>query len=263
MEFNKKQKLIIDLTGEVEVNDLTCEDDTENKSLNVQHELLKLVKVAKPINPIEIKGTKPATEMVTEHDLAKMAPNTWLNDACIDGFLKLCLKGNNDKFHVFSALFYTYLVGDGYKYEKVSKWTKGVDIFARRAFFFPINVGKHWMMCYANTAKKMVYYLDSLCFEARGNEVLGNIRRYMEDEHMAKKGTPLEGWEYKILKNVPQQEGIDDCGVFCSFFIWLLLRGIEMDEHIDPISAVGVLRNVKQANMRHKMTEALINGFVE
>ena len=121
--------------------------------------------------------------------------------------------------HFFNSFFFTKLLENGsYNYRQVKRWTKRFDLFSRSKVFAPVNVGNmHWCMVMVDVARREVRYFDSM--GAGGEPYLKAMKRYLEDEHRAKKGSELEGgWTLtRTTRDTPRQTNGYDCGVFASF----------------------------------------------
>ena len=98
---------------------------------------------------------------VTQDDLDRLDPGKWLNAKLIDLRFRIMLSEGADSIwnscpglepsdvYVFSSLFYTKLVEKDRvtHHELVERWTKNVDIFAKKFIFVPIHEGVHWSTC--------------------------------------------------------------------------------------------------------------------
>ncbi|KAJ3405519.1 hypothetical protein HDV05_006534, partial [Chytridiales sp. JEL 0842] len=105
------------------------------------------------------KGKSSVT--IYRDDMRRLNDGEFLNDTLIEFFLKyisieLCPE-RDEKFYIFSTFFYQQLTqkDDTAKYSKpspetaynrVRRWTKGVDIFAKELIFVPINEHMHWYL---------------------------------------------------------------------------------------------------------------------
>ena len=76
--------------------------------------------------------------------------------------------------------------------------------------------------------KKIVYY-DSMGGSGRG--FLEAMMRYLQDEHLAKKGCELDAseWELREEPRAPQQRNGCDCGVFTCMVAEALSRGVDLE----------------------------------
>jgi sentrin-specific protease 1 len=102
-----------------------------------------------------------------------------------------------------------------YTYANVSRWSHGVDIFACSVVIIPINVKHtHWSVGVIFPQRQGIAVVDS-----RGpgpQRVYDWLLRYVQDEHLDKRGVPLpepESWQRLTLASPQQTNGVD-CGVF-------------------------------------------------
>lgn len=101
----------------------------------------------------------------TAADLARLAPDEFLNDTAIDYYLRYVrMKLENERpedaarCYFFNSFFYKKLSEKGNgggggmnaaaaaSYTKVEKWTRSVDIFAKDYIFVPIHDHLHWSL---------------------------------------------------------------------------------------------------------------------
>ena len=173
------------------------------------------------------------TDTVQRESMQKLQPGVWLNDEVIHYFL-LMLARRDEAFcdadperrrcHFFKSFFLTKLLHqEGYRYGNVKRWSRKVprkDIFALDKIFFPVNVGgMHWTVAVAFMQKRRIEFYDSM--NGSGREELQALLSYLNDEHQAKKGSPLpdaDEWELVAPDGVPQQRNGFDCGVFTCMF---------------------------------------------
>ena len=92
-------------------------------------------------------------------------------------------------------------------------------MFAKDFVAVPIHChGNHWTLALINFRERRFEYFDSLC--GGPDQVLVNLRRWLQDEHLAKKGAILDlsPWEDVVWDcnndGTPHQENGKDCGVF-------------------------------------------------
>ncbi|KAJ3771523.1 hypothetical protein FB446DRAFT_739961 [Lentinula raphanica] len=191
-----------------------------------------------------------AKEQVSDKDLARLKPCSWLNDEIIN-FYGALIMGRSDDFkenrssevingvatekkpkildaHYFTTFFWQKLTRDGYEKGRLAKWTKKVDIFSKDVVLIPVNHNNtHWTAAAINFRKKRFESYDSMFLDRSG--VFKVLRNYLDAEHRNKKKAPFDftGWEDHVLKDTPQQENGYDCGVFTCQFLETLSRGEE------------------------------------
>jgi hypothetical protein len=168
-------------------------------------------------------------------DLTLLLTNGWLNDSIINffgGLLRVIgensLRGRGPKAlgWIFSSFFYTRLIQDTtrYDYPGVERWTKTVDVFAYERLIFPINRGNtHWALAVIDTRNLTVTYYDSL--RGMGADVCATLIRWINDEHLAKKKSPLPNVykEAPAPNDLARQRNGYDCGVFVCISMLSLL----------------------------------------
>jgi len=111
-----------------------------------------------------------------------------------------------------------------YEYRNVKRWSKkapGKDIFKLNKILFPINMGNmHWIAAVIFMKRKRIEIFDSMGSD--GSRYLNALFRYVQDEHLDKKKTPLpdaDAWELiPTQRETPRQRNGHDCGVFTCMF---------------------------------------------
>ncbi|KAK1232586.1 hypothetical protein PQX77_004254 [Marasmius sp. AFHP31] len=187
--------------------------------------------------------SKFAREQVSDQDIVRLRPGSWLNDEIINfygamilGRAESCQKEKENKgssgrpldAHYFSTFFWTKLEKEGYEKGRLAKWTKKIDIFSKDVILIPVNHNNmHWTGAAINFRKKRIESYDSMNME-RGR-VFKMLRAYLDAEHKNKKKTPFDfsEWNDYTSEETPQQENGFDCGVFTCQFLESLSRGEE------------------------------------
>jgi sentrin-specific protease 1 len=132
------------------------------------------------------------------------------------------------RIHFHSTFFFTKLTENGFSYEKVRRWTRGIDVFTNDLIIIPVNVkNTHWYLAVINLRHKRTEIYDSDDPAAPGaaaGHVHEILMRYLKEEHMDKKRTPLDEkeWTRQPPGNHPQQSNKDDCGVFTLMTIFYM-----------------------------------------
>ena len=100
-----------------------------------------------------------------------------------------------------------------------------VDIFKFRKLFFPVNENyAHWILGVVDFAKEKFSVLDPYQAHAKPRpSLIHHLKRYLEDEHLDKKGAPLpydfwDNWEFVDIDHaIPfQTNGASKCSAFAS-----------------------------------------------
>jgi len=164
-------------------------------------------------------------DSVQRASMQTLQPGRWINDEIINYFLKNCLAKRDEllcstqpgrkRSHFFNSYFVQTMFDDKnshpakrgrYNYNNVKRWSKkvpGKDIFNLRYIVCPINLDNmHWTSAVIYMEDKKICYYDSL----GGTEwtKLEGLLEYVKDEHKAKKGKELEGWEEWELLGCPE-----------------------------------------------------------
>ncbi|KAI0271549.1 hypothetical protein BC834DRAFT_449038 [Gloeopeniophorella convolvens] len=190
---------------------------------------------------------KAARLQVTDSDLGRLRPGTWLNDEIINFYGQLILdrsearpKGNalkngarRDKspildVHYFNSFFFEKLSREGYEKARLAKWTKKFDIFSKDVILIPINHGNsHWTAAAINFRRRRIESFDSM--GVRRQDVFDLLREYVKLEHLNKKSKPFDwtDWVDYSPRDTPQQENGYDCGVFTCQFLEAISRGMD------------------------------------
>lgn len=174
-------------------------------------------------------------------DLLTIKGNQWLNDMVVNFYLELINQRSraNDqmpKVHCFNSFLYTSLMQGGFG--RVKNYSKKLDIFDIDILIFPIFLNNHWRLVIVKNRTKRIFYLDSL--SKIGRNILNTIKDYLSEEHLRKKGTPLDfkTWDCDIYPNTPQQDNPNDCGVFMCRFANLIAANHPVTVPQDSIPAL-------------------------
>ena len=177
---------------------------------------------------------------------------------------KLCSKTYKLRSHFFKSFFITNLLNEGsatndgeYEYQNVKHWSKkapGKDIFDLDKILLPINTGKmHWISAVIFMQQKRIEIFDSLpSLGSNGQRYVEALFRYLQDEHLDKKKTPLPDIkEWKLVptkRETPRQHNGDDCGVFTCIIADLLSIDLPLtfdQSHINQVReyiALSIIR---------------------
>lgn len=192
------------------------------------------------------------------------AAGEWLNDEVINFYFKLLQErtkrpGAARACWFTNSFFWPKLSGKEnaeYNFKEVRRWTikAKVDVFEQDYVIFPMNICEtHWAMGAIDLRERGFRYFDSMFSRPHSNFV-PFLRRYLADEHKAKKGKALEGlddWELlKPANPVPKQKNGFDCGVFtCSFAEWFSEgKDFEFEQDDMPSLRVRLASRVMRAD---------------
>ena len=108
-------------------------------------------------------------------------------------------------------------------YERVTSWTKTLNIFALDKIIFPINIkNTHWTLACVYMQRKEIHYFDSL---SPNGEIYTNALLQWVEEESIKKKEYFDKREWKLIDcedNPKQDVHSVDCGVFviaCADFL--------------------------------------------
>lgn len=186
-------------------------------------------------NPKDVLASRFSVD-ITRRTIQCLRPGNWLNDEVINFYFKLLQERCRKTCWFPNSFFWQKLSGNtkSYTFREVQRWTTKakVDIFALDHVVFPMVISDiHWALGVIDLKENGFRYFDSMHCKPHRNFV-PFLRKYVEDEHNAKKGGELDGasrWpllKYKLP--VPQQRNDYDCGVFTCFFADYFAEGKDM-----------------------------------
>ena len=199
--------------------------------------------------------------VLTAGDVERLRPDEFLNDNLVDFYLKVLvgdaarspLRGAGaaaEDVHAFSSHFFTKLretrasseEGRARAHARVERWTRGVDVFAKKFLLVPIVEHLHWslaVVCHpgelaraasarasggepdASRPRPCIVFMDSLRMHSAA-KIASMLRSFLEREWAARKpeAAPLALSARKppdlplISPRVPVQTNSCDCGVY-------------------------------------------------
>jgi sentrin-specific protease 1 len=194
---------------------------------------------------------------VTRGSMRRLKPGVWLNDEIVNFFFRILQIHDEElslsepmrnRNHFFTSFFYKgihFNEAEQYEYNRIKKWTKdvpGKDIFKLHKIFFPINIGEmHWVCVVVQMKEREILMYDSLGGDRNRKKYLETIFRYLKDEHMDKKGTPLpeiHQWKLRSVR-MPVQNNGHDCGVFVCIVALFLSMDLPLQFNQSEISLKG------------------------
>ncbi|KAH9996589.1 hypothetical protein BJV77DRAFT_1088097 [Russula vinacea] len=164
---------------------------------------------------------KVARLQLTDADIGRLKPGTWLNDERSDANPRIKAMKNGARYgkntilnvHYFNSFFFEKLSQEGYEKARLANGQKKYNVA-----LIPINHGNsHWTAAAINFRRRRIESFDSM--GVRRQDVFDLLREYVDLEHMNKKSKPFDwtGW----------QENGHDCGVFTCQFLEALSRGMD------------------------------------
>ncbi|XP_065295841.1 sentrin-specific protease 7-like [Dermacentor albipictus] len=183
-------------------------------------------------------GVRGALEIRTR-DLDRLLPGACLNDTIIEFgsktiFHEVLSEELGRATHLFGPHFYACLTGGlgASALERVSRWTRSVDVFTKDYIVVPVNVSNHWILaiiCFAGRAlpheqpphespNAYMLVFDSLRGYIKNlEEIARNLRGYLSEEWKRKRESVLVFTEANTplyVPQTPQQTNNTDCGVY-------------------------------------------------
>ncbi|KAK4941829.1 hypothetical protein LTR10_018305 [Elasticomyces elasticus] len=147
--------------------------------------------------------------------------DNWLNDEVINGYLKLIVTHGKKEdratqvptHHAFVSFFYNNLETRGY--ESVKRWASrakigGKNLLETEAVFIPINSGMHWTLCVVSGKNRTITHYNSL--SGNGRRYVETVKKWVKEELGS--AYKEEEWNMEFTGPSPQQQNMDDCGVF-------------------------------------------------
>ncbi|MBA0649281.1 hypothetical protein Goklo_016856 [Gossypium klotzschianum] len=207
----------------------------------------------------------PDAISISKRDVAFLQPETFINDTIIDFYIKY-LKNKiqpeeQHRFHFFNSFFFRKLadLDKGLSsacqlkaaFERVRKWTRKVDIFAKDYIFIPVNYS-----CLADDGTEnllnvpCILHMNSIRGSHRGLKnlfqrhfsdskdllvdfcfllSLSRVDSYLSEEWKERHGEAADDVPSNFLHlqfvqlEVPQQENSFDCGLFLLHYMELFL----------------------------------------
>ena len=147
--------------------------------------------------------------------------DNWLNDEVINGYLKLIVTHGKKEdrptqvptHHAFVSFFYNNLETRGY--DSVKRWASrakigGKNLLETEAVFIPINSGMHWTLCVVSGKNRTITHYNSL--SGNGRRYVETVKKWVKEELGS--AYKEDEWNMEYTGPSPQQQNMDDCGVF-------------------------------------------------
>ncbi|XP_043647726.1 sentrin-specific protease 1 [Drosophila teissieri] len=158
-----------------------------------------------------------------------LTEGAWLNDVIINFYMNLLAErsekrpGQVPSVYAMNTFFVPRLLQSGF--DGVKRWTRKVDLFSKDIILVPVHhSGVHWCLVVIDLRAKTMLYYNS---KGGGNpKVMRALKIYLRMESLDKRQKPLDTNDFRIehAQNVPQQDNMDDCGVFTCMFAEYLTR---------------------------------------
>ncbi|KRK01777.1 sentrin-specific protease 1 [Drosophila yakuba] len=158
-----------------------------------------------------------------------LTEGAWLNDVIINFYMNLLAErsekrpGQMPSVYAMNTFFVPRLLQSGF--DGVKRWTRKVDLFSKDIILVPVHhSGVHWCLVVIDLRAKTMLYYNS---KGGGNpKVMRALEKYLRMESLDKRELPLNTNDFRIehARDVPQQDNMDDCGVFTCMFAEYLTR---------------------------------------
>jgi len=158
-----------------------------------------------------------------------VAERGWLNDEVVNCYLQLLTRQPDASCDALSSFFLPKLLGHGYDYAAVRRWTRRLPrpLLHHALVLVPVNHGNtHWSLLAVRPQSRRIEHFDSLP-GASHRRLLAVLARYLQDE-AADKATPGDWHRWQLVERperVPSQGDAYACGVFICAFAARLVAG--------------------------------------
>lgn len=164
------------------------------------------------------------------HDYARFAPNTWLNDTCVDAFLSLVETRFGERVHVLNAFFASVFGRRGHvRRSQLAAYARMERLGEARALnggrlpciLAPVNVrsASHWVLMRIDATHALVRVYDSLgdASVATSDDILRPVARLSRELKRAGYVADDVRWTVRMA-HVPRQPNSYDCGVLVCMY---------------------------------------------
>jgi histone H4 len=167
---------------------------------------------------------------VSQHDLATLEGDAWLNDTIVNGSIQLLLRGK--EWVPYNSFFFIKNRGVWQDPRKAQRYKRDeIDINERR-FIVPINVNdNHWCAMAVDVPKKKVVFFDSLYHADRETIYMERLKRYLT----------LAGYKgdvdaFTVETNVDQRQNDgSSCGVYTYMFVRNIAQGKAFERNMTKV----------------------------
>ncbi|XP_019059259.1 PREDICTED: probable ubiquitin-like-specific protease 2B isoform X2 [Tarenaya hassleriana] len=244
----------------------------------------------------------PDAVSICKRDVDLLQPETFVNDTIVDFYIKY-LKNRIQpeemhRYHFFNSFFFRKLadldkdpssIADGKAaFQRVRKWTRKVDIFAKDFIFIPVNFNLHWsliVLCHPgevahyeeldlDNSRKVpcILHMDSIRGSHAGLKNL--VQSYLCEEWKERHKETPDDISSKFLNlrfvslELPQQENSFDCGLFLLHYLELFLAEAPHDFNLFTISRASNFLYLNwfppaEASLKRTLIQKLIFELLE
>lgn len=170
------------------------------------------------LDPIIINNKFSVT--LKESDYTKLDKGVYLNDNIVDFVLNAYISTKSRNFHAFNCFF--YLTFEEHGFDKIQKWYKSVDLFAKKYWLIPIAIMDHWLLVIITNPKNAITkknpQAQMLLFDSMDSKILNPqklLEKYIASEWKQRTGQDVADLEIPLhFLRLPQQENLYDCGIY-------------------------------------------------
>ncbi|PMD12972.1 cysteine proteinase, partial [Hyaloscypha hepaticicola] len=158
--------------------------------------------------------------VLRKKDITTLDDGTWLNDEVINFCVNCLIRTAKHRIHAFNSHFFASLTGAAgisFKYEKVQRWTRKIDILDFDYLVIPIHQApNHWSVA---DVKPLIITMDNRDARGRMNRyIFSALSQYIAAEVRSKQGIQVGTtdilWKHSRRVPAPEKQNNYDCGVF-------------------------------------------------
>ena len=187
--------------------------------------------------------------------------NKWFGNEIIETYLAMMLAGHPSNEFLPAHIFYLFQMGENIN----KRWADKIDLEQIKVFFFPLHInGDHWALGVLNRQRNTFeifdsfnhrvivdysksYIKDQLRRNEKGviiytkNEIVYFVIKYFEELYKFK-GKPYERPNILEDLKIPQQENLNDCGVFTLMYAYYNVENVKFNREKFTKKAVDIFR---------------------
>ena len=214
---------ITDLTFEALV--VNTRRELARREVGRKHSDVAILPPTKLFSKVYVHGTIE----IYNNSIGRLEKGKEMDDNLVDFFFlhtinTVLKKDQQESIYIFNSCFYSKIMAQ-FNPHATRNWTKNVDLFTKNVIVVPVCTNSHWLLVLIKVGipKMSVMLLDSNTPEpgkaklSPYHSIERKIKRYLEDEWLAKKPTNARKirLEFQVTcPAVPQQPNPYDCGVY-------------------------------------------------
>ena len=152
------------------------------------------------------------------------------------------IQATQDDVHTFTSHFWNKVCDKKGKYQfaTVKRWTKSLgDLSKYRVILFPVYSPGHWSLIVVRFRTRRIEWMDSM-----GNDgafYTNTVWKYLQDDECQTTGKSVDDipdWNIVTVRNCPQQNNGNDCGVFVCCYALCVTFDLPLIKTTSPFSGV-------------------------